>query len=304
MSTTFEIGRWPAAIRRCFSHSGDGPDLHVLEHARGEAQADLGVGISTLAWSSARVVAARARRRASVGSSASGAPVTACRSRATPYTPITSGRFGVTSSSSTSSVIGRCSASGAPGVERLVQHHDPGVIGADPHLVLGQDHPAGARRRGASPRRACCRLASPRPGSATATVWPAATLGAPHTIVRGSPAPSSTTHTAQPVGVRVAARPRARCRSRTRRVARPPRGPGARASRRPSSGRRRSPARRVPGSQYERSHADRHPHGPPNCSSRRTSFSNSMRRSGTSCTSIAIRSMPIPNAKPWTRSGS
>ena len=25
MSTTFEIGRWPAAIRRAFSHSGDGP---------------------------------------------------------------------------------------------------------------------------------------------------------------------------------------------------------------------------------------------------------------------------------------
>ena len=27
MSTTLEIGRWPAAIRRAFSHSGDGPSL-------------------------------------------------------------------------------------------------------------------------------------------------------------------------------------------------------------------------------------------------------------------------------------
>ena len=33
------------------------------------------------------------------------------------------------------------------------------------------------------------------PGSATATVWPAATLGAPHTIVWGSSRPTSTTHT-------------------------------------------------------------------------------------------------------------
>ncbi len=33
------------------------------------------------------------------------------------------------------------------------------------------------------------------PGRATATVWPAATLGAPQTIVRGSPEPSSTLHT-------------------------------------------------------------------------------------------------------------
>ena len=30
------------------------------------------------------------------------------------------------------------------------------------------------------------------PGSATATVWPAATFGAPHTIVWGSPRPTST----------------------------------------------------------------------------------------------------------------
>ena len=41
------------------------------------------------------------------------------------------------------------------------------------------------------------------PGRATATIWPAATLGAPHTIVRGAAEPSSTRHTRQPVGVRV-----------------------------------------------------------------------------------------------------
>ena len=33
------------------------------------------------------------------------------------------------------------------------------------------------------------------PGRATATVWPAATFGAPQTIVTGSPAPTSTVQT-------------------------------------------------------------------------------------------------------------
>ena len=43
MSTTLLIGRWPAAIRRAFSHSGDGPDLHVGEHAHAEPRAELEV---------------------------------------------------------------------------------------------------------------------------------------------------------------------------------------------------------------------------------------------------------------------
>ena len=41
-----------------------------------------------------------------------------------------------------------------------------------------------------------------------------------------------------------------------------------------------------------------------NCSRKRMSFSNNTRRSGTPCLSMAIRSIPMPNAKPWTRSGS
>ena len=41
------------------------------------------------------------------------------------------------------------------------------------------------------------------PGRATATVWPAATFGAPQTICCGSPSPTSTHADAQPVGVRV-----------------------------------------------------------------------------------------------------
>ena len=47
MSTTFVIGRWPAAVRRALSHSGDGPIVDVLEHARGEARAQVGASTST-----------------------------------------------------------------------------------------------------------------------------------------------------------------------------------------------------------------------------------------------------------------
>ena len=41
-----------------------------------------------------------------------------------------------------------------------------------------------------------------------------------------------------------------------------------------------------------------------NCSRKRRSFSKNRRRSGTPCLSIAMRSMPRPNAKPCTCSGS
>ncbi len=41
-----------------------------------------------------------------------------------------------------------------------------------------------------------------------------------------------------------------------------------------------------------------------NCSRTLTSFSKNLRRSGTPCLSIAMRSIPIPNANPCTRSGS
>ena len=37
--------------------------------------------------------------------------------------------------------IGSTSASGVPGAQLGVEHHDPVVVGADRDLVLGQDHP-------------------------------------------------------------------------------------------------------------------------------------------------------------------
>ena len=41
MSTTFEIGRIPAAFRRALSQSGEGPTVDVLEDARREAGAEI-----------------------------------------------------------------------------------------------------------------------------------------------------------------------------------------------------------------------------------------------------------------------
>ena len=82
MSTTFEIGRWPAAVSRCLSHSGDGP-IFTSSNTRAVKRRQISGSISIVTWSSAVSVPAGSTS-ASVGSSASGAPVTACTSRATP----------------------------------------------------------------------------------------------------------------------------------------------------------------------------------------------------------------------------
>ncbi len=112
MSTTFMIGRCPAAISRCFSHSGDGP-IFTSSNTRAVKRRQISGSMSIEMWSPA-VSSPAGTASASVGSSARGADVVACRSRATPYTPIASGRFGVISISITSSAIGRCSDSGPP----------------------------------------------------------------------------------------------------------------------------------------------------------------------------------------------
>jgi hypothetical protein len=49
MSTTLEIGRWPAAVRRCLSHSGDGP-IVTSSYTRAVKRRQMsGFAISTLA---------------------------------------------------------------------------------------------------------------------------------------------------------------------------------------------------------------------------------------------------------------
>ena len=159
------------------------------------------------------------------------------------------------------------------------------------------------------------------PGSATATVWPASTFGAPQTIVRGSESPVSTVQTlsrsAFGCGSRVSTLP----------ITKPlplggPIDPTRSTSVPVIASRTASSSAPIPGSQCSRSHGTGHSpprqcsaHGEPdfdvrfalaqrNCSSIRTSLSKKRRRSGTPWRSIAIRSTPIPKAKPWTCSGS
>ena len=145
MSTTLLIGRWPEAIRRAFSHAGDGPivtssNSRAVKRGHRSGRLDLDVARprrrracrdrrATAAGSAARRWrrAPRARRRRSTGSPAG---------------------WSVIASSSTSVAIGSTSASGVPGVQLVVEDHDPVVVDADRDLVLGQDH----ARRTATPR--------------------------------------------------------------------------------------------------------------------------------------------------------
>ena len=76
MSTTLEIGRWPAAISRCFSHRGEGPMVTSSNTRAVKRRHTSGSAISTVAWSPA-VSSPRGSASRRVGSSASGAAVTA-----------------------------------------------------------------------------------------------------------------------------------------------------------------------------------------------------------------------------------
>ena len=138
------------------------------------------------------------------------------------------------------------------------------------------------------------------PGSATGTVWPAATLGAPQTIVR-SPSPVST--------VQTRSRSAFGCGSAlsTLPTTKPSAEGGPTVPTRSTSvpviaSRSASSARLDAGIAVLAQPGVGHLHE--NCSSTRTSLSKKRRRSGTPWRSIAIRSTPMPKAKPCTRSGS
>ena len=140
MSTTLLIGRWPAAIRRAFSHGGDGP-IVTSSKARAVKRGHRS-GASTTTSTPAIVAGACPGPRPTAAAPAARrwrrGPRARRRRRARQ-----SGRLGVTSSSSTSVAIGSTPASGVPGLELVVEDHDPRVLGADRELVLGQDHPVG-----------------------------------------------------------------------------------------------------------------------------------------------------------------
>ncbi len=147
----------------------------------------------------------------------------------------------------------------------------------------------------ATPRSFALRSFSPpgirAPGSATATVWPAPTLGAPQTIVRGPSSPTST--------VQTRSRSASGCwtASVTLPMTKLSGDGGPTTSIRSTSvpvitSRSASSAGVTPGSQYSLSQLVRDSHE--NCSSIRTSLSKKRRRSGMPWRSIATRSIPRP----------
>ena len=80
-----------------------------------------------------------------------------------------------------------CPARARRRASQLVEHHDPSPSAPSSSSLSARIMPSESDAAQLRARRAACRRASPRPGRATATVWPAATLGAPQTIVAGSP---------------------------------------------------------------------------------------------------------------------
>ena len=101
---------------------------------------------------------------------------------------------GVISSSITSSAIGRCGASGSPG-----SRSPSSTIVSECSSEMPTSSSARIIPLDSTPRSFALPSFVPSgitaPGRATATIWPAATLGAPQTICSGSPAPTSTLQT-------------------------------------------------------------------------------------------------------------
>ena len=120
--------------------------------------------------------------------------MTAAISLARPLIDRQSGRLGVTSTSSTWSLMAKYSDSSSPPLHSSGSSMVPGLLAANPSSASDMIMPADA-----TPRSLASLMTSPLgstpPGSTTATVWPAATLGAPQTMVRGCPSPTSTTQT-------------------------------------------------------------------------------------------------------------
>ena len=139
------------------------------------------------------------------------------------------------------------------------------------------------------------------PGSATATVWPAATLGAPQTICATSPSPVETRQTdsrsASGCCSRSSTRPTTKLSSAVTPCVKIAVDLGA-GQVEPLG----QLGRREPRIDVVRHPEQGQPH--PNCSSSRRSFSKNIRRSGTPCLRKAIRSIPMPQAKPWCFSAS
>ncbi len=204
-------------------------------------------------------------------------------------------------------MIGRTPASGVPADQvravgdQLVEDHDPGVLDPDGDLVLGEDHPLGldAAELGLLQLHAARHH---RAGPGDRDRLPGLDIGGAAHDLRDVIAADVDPADAQAVGVGVAAglehladdevleRVDAvvvdgldlRAGHREALLDLPGREAGVRVGVEPFQGRAHQP----------------------NCSRKRRSLSKSARMSVRPCLSWAMRSMPRPQAKPWTFSGS
>ena len=136
-STTLLIGRCPAASRRIWTWSGDGPTVTPVDPAADEPRAQRGVlDLDPEALGrSAGAVSGDLGRRAS----APVPPVTAETSRASPTIDSASPRFGLTSTSRTTSPYR--SASGTPSGVSGGRIRIPSASPVRPQLVARAEHP-------------------------------------------------------------------------------------------------------------------------------------------------------------------
>ena len=191
MSTTFEIGRMPAAAMRALSHGGDGPTRTFVNTRPAQRGHMSGASMRACTWSS--TVPSPVAAGSAPGHGARSVSSTADTSRAIPYTFWQSGRFDVISNSSTSSAMARWSIRASPtghasGRSMMPSWSWPSSSSRSESIIPCDSTPRSLATRSSVPS------GSTAPGSATATVAPASKLRAPQTICCGSAAPMSTLH--------------------------------------------------------------------------------------------------------------
>ena len=189
MSTSAEIGRWPLRSRRCFIQSGVGARASTPRITRPEKRPHRS-GASTRTGRRASICGGTGSNKGSL----SAAPVIAATSRATPTTLRQSARFGVSlivSLRSSRSSVARMSWPMGASASRIIRP------------LWSSDSPSSRAEHSMpcdSTPRIVVRLMRKSPGStapssAHGTRRPAATLGAPHTMLSFAPVPASTSHT-------------------------------------------------------------------------------------------------------------
>ena len=189
MSTSAEIERWPLRSRRCFIHAGVAARAFRPRTTRPEKRPHRSAA-RTLTGKRSSVVAATGSMRGRH----SGAPVMAATSRATPARLRQSPRFGV------SLIVKRRSSSDR---KSRISAPTGASSGSSSRPLWSSDSPSSRAEHSMpcdSTPRIRASLIRKSPGStapmrAQGTRIPAATLGAPHTIWRSAPLPSSTSHT-------------------------------------------------------------------------------------------------------------